>query len=67
MERAGLPTTLYQSDHFTLSLDFRGGLDPTEGSRMKLGTSLRFLFPTGPQSYAMFKRALESLREVGGR
>jgi len=25
---------------------------------MKLGTSLRFLFPTGPQTYPMFKQAL---------
>jgi alkanesulfonate monooxygenase SsuD/methylene tetrahydromethanopterin reductase-like flavin-dependent oxidoreductase (luciferase family) len=28
---------------------------------VKLGTSLRFLYPTGPQTYAMFKRALESM------
>jgi len=28
---------------------------------MKLGTSLRFLFPTGDQTYPMFKRALEQM------
>jgi alkanesulfonate monooxygenase SsuD/methylene tetrahydromethanopterin reductase-like flavin-dependent oxidoreductase (luciferase family) len=32
---------------------------------MKLGTSLRFLFPTGPQSYEVFKRALASLPPGG--
>ena len=28
---------------------------------MKLGTSLRFLFPTGPHTYEIFKRALASM------
>jgi alkanesulfonate monooxygenase SsuD/methylene tetrahydromethanopterin reductase-like flavin-dependent oxidoreductase (luciferase family) len=28
---------------------------------MKLGTSLRFLFPTGPQTYPMFKQALAQM------
>ena len=32
---------------------------------MKLGTSLRFLYPTGPQTYPLFKRALEAM-PVGG-
>lgn len=32
---------------------------------MKLGTSLRFLFPTGPQSYAMFKSILANLPPGG--
>ena len=32
---------------------------------MKLGTSLRFLYPTGRQSYALFKRALDALPPGG--
>jgi alkanesulfonate monooxygenase SsuD/methylene tetrahydromethanopterin reductase-like flavin-dependent oxidoreductase (luciferase family) len=32
---------------------------------MKLGTSLRFLYPTGPQTYALFKRALEAMPPGG--
>lgn len=32
---------------------------------MKLGTSLRFLFPTGPQSYELFKRALATMPPGG--
>src|SRR4051794_8831663 len=32
---------------------------------MKLGTSLRFLFPTGPQTYEVFKRALATLPPGG--
>jgi alkanesulfonate monooxygenase SsuD/methylene tetrahydromethanopterin reductase-like flavin-dependent oxidoreductase (luciferase family) len=32
---------------------------------MKLGTSLRFLYPTGPQTYALFKQALASM-PLGG-
>lgn len=32
---------------------------------MKLGTSLRFLFPTGPQTYAQFKRVLATLPPGG--
>lgn len=32
---------------------------------MKLGTSLRFLYPTGPQTYPMFKRALDSMPPSG--
>src|SRR5262245_66651023 len=32
---------------------------------MKLGTSLRFLYPTGPQTYERFKEALRSLAPGG--
>ena len=32
---------------------------------MKLGTSLRFLYPTGPQTYEQFKRALASMPPGG--
>ena len=32
---------------------------------MKLGTSLRFLYPTGPQTYALFKRALDAMPPGG--
>ena len=32
---------------------------------MKLGTSLRFLFPTGPQTYEQFKRVLAALPPGG--
>src|SRR5262245_33585950 len=32
---------------------------------MKLGTSLRFLFPTGPQTYPTFRRILDSLPPGG--
>jgi len=32
---------------------------------MKLGTSLRFLYPTGPHTYAMFRRALDTLPPGG--
>src|SRR5712692_4179570 len=29
--------------------------------RVKLGTSVRFLFPTGPQTYTQFKQILDSM------
>jgi len=32
---------------------------------MKLGTSLRFLYPTGPQTYERFKEALATLPPGG--
>ena len=32
---------------------------------MKLGTSLRFLFPTGPEAYDRFKEALATLPPGG--
>src|SRR6476660_7326663 len=32
---------------------------------MKLGTSLRFLYPTGPHTYQLFKRALDVLPPGG--
>ncbi len=32
---------------------------------MKLGTSLRFLYPTGPQTYERFKEALAALPSGG--
>jgi len=32
---------------------------------MKLGTSLRFLYPTGPQTYERFKQALAALPPGG--
>ena len=36
-----------------------------ETPALKLGTSLRFLYPTGPQSYEQFKRALAALPPGG--
>src|SRR5262245_971975 len=35
------------------------------GAGMKLGTSLRFLYPTGPQTYERFKEVLASLPPGG--
>src|SRR5215470_537950 len=36
-----------------------------EEDTMKLGTSLRFLYPTGPQTYERFKEALAALPPGG--